>query len=90
MSSEAEEHFEPFLPVLQKASQPPTDTAVPVAVTPEETEPSLPFAVVPIPGKGHGCRAVRDIECGERLIAESPLVQTGPGLPPLKHSPLNP
>ena len=41
------------------------------------------FHVVPIPGKGHGCRAMRDIEKGERIVAEAPLLMQGPGQPPL-------
>lgn len=32
-----------------------------------------PFAVVPIPGKGMGAVATRDIALGERILAESPL-----------------
>ena len=42
------------------------------------------FEVVPIPGKGHGCRATRDIERGERIFSEEPVVQQGPGLPALQ------
>ena len=45
---------------------------------------SMCFEVVPIPGKGHGCRATRDIERGERIHSEAPIVQQGPGLPALQ------
>ena len=44
----------------------------------------LAFEVVPIPGKGHGCRARRDIAQGERIFAERPLVEQGPGKPTLQ------
>ena len=44
------------------------------------------FEVVPISGKGHGCRALRSIARGERLCAESPLFTQGPGQPPLQQA----
>ena len=39
--------------------------------------------MLPIDGKGHGCLATRDIEKGERIFAEPPLLKQGPGEPPL-------
>ena len=39
------------------------------------------FAVSPIHGKGLGCVASRDIELGERLLAERPLLDIGPSSP---------
>lgn len=56
------------------------------AATPSEAlspPEALPFEVVPIPGKGQGCRAIRDIAQGERIFAEVPLIKQGPGLPSL-------
>ena len=44
----------------------------------------LSFSIVPIPNKGHGCRASRVIRRGERIIAETPLVRQGPGHQPLQ------
>ena len=45
--------------------------------------PVLAFDVVEIENKGRGCVARRQIEKGERLIAEAPLLTQGPGQPPL-------
>ena len=42
-----------------------------------------PFAVVTVPHKGFGCRALRNIVRGERLIAERPLITRGPDSRPL-------
>ena len=44
----------------------------------------LPFAVTPIAGKGHGCIATSHIEQGERILAERPLIEQGPGKPSLR------
>ena len=60
------------------APQPP-QPAAPQPLPDTQPEANLAFAVVPIPGKGMGCRATRDIQQGERLYAESPLVRQGPG-----------
>ena len=46
----------------------------------------VPFAIVPIAGKGFGCVALRDIDAGERLYAEEALVVTGVGEPALEES----
>ena len=48
------------------------------------TSASLPFSVVEIAGKGHGCVARRTIGIGERIIADPPLVVQGPGMPSLQ------
>ena len=45
------------------------------------TKSTLPFAVVPIPGKGQGCIATRDIAQGTRILLEPPLIVQGAGLP---------
>ena len=42
-----------------------------------------PFVVVTVPHKGFGCRALRNIVRGERLIAERPLITRGPDSRPL-------
>jgi len=39
---------------------------------------SASFQVAPIPGKGFGCLAVRDVELGERLLVETPLLEISP------------
>ena len=41
------------------------------------------FCVVPFAGRGMGWRASRNIEVGERLLAERPLVEQGPERPQL-------
>jgi hypothetical protein len=64
-----------------------TNDAPPKADAPAEVddgkEGSALFEVVAIPGKGHGYRALVDIQRGTRIIAESPLFEQGPGQPPL-------
>ena len=44
----------------------------------------VPFVVVALPGKGMGCIASRCIAQGEKVLAELPLLQQGPGNPRLK------
>lgn len=44
------------------------------------------FAFVPVCGRGMGCVATRDIEPGERLVAEAPLTTEGAGWPLLRES----
>ena len=41
---------------------------------------ALPFAVVPIAGKGKGCIALRQIELGERILTEAPLIMLSEGM----------
>lgn len=41
---------------------------------PPEPESSWPYAIAPIPGKGNGMLAIRDIECGETVLIERPLL----------------
>ena len=89
-----ERGFLPFLPtLLARVSEglrggehgdrvAPHDSAIDLDLS-ESVAVGSAFEVVPIPGKGHGCRATRDIRRGERLIAESPLFEQGPGQPPL-------
>lgn len=41
---------------------------------PPEPQSSWPYAIAPIPGKGNGMLAIRDIECGETVLIERPLL----------------
>ena len=58
---------------------------VKLAPQPPQTHDDTAFLVVPIDGKGLGVIARRDIQLGERIFAEEPLVEQGPGYhPPLE------
>ena len=53
------------------------------APRPELVEADIPFAIVSIVGKGLGAQATRDIQQGERIFAEAPLVVCGSTAPRL-------
>ena len=69
---------EEIMPVVMRLA-PPLPLALPIAAAEQWTA----FSVVPIPGKGFGCIATRDIEQGERILAEAPMIVQGAGMPPL-------